>query len=175
MERALDNTFMIRQATIHDLTTLAALFDGYRQFYERSSDLAGAHNFLLDRFRHAESVIFLASVGEQALGFTQLYPSFSSAAMARVYILNDLFVREEARGAGVGQALMRVAVEFARAAGAVRLTLSTAITNTRAPGRLRSLRLETRSALLRLQPAALKESPGSGMSGMGRKQTRPAD
>jgi len=130
----MENTLTVRQATIDDLPALTPLFDGYRQFYERPSDPAGAHAFLLERFQHAESVIFLGFEGGRALGFTQLYPSFSSAAMARIYILNDLFVREEARGTGVGKALMRAAAEFANSAGAVRLTLSTAVTNMRAQG-----------------------------------------
>ncbi|AEG94343.1 GNAT family N-acetyltransferase [Ramlibacter tataouinensis] len=133
------NELAVRQATIHDVPALVPLFDGYRRFYKRPSDPAGAHAFLLERFQHAQSVIFLAFDNEQALGFTQLYPSFSSAAMARIYILNDLFVREESRGIGIGKALMQAAAEFARAAGAVRLTLSTAVTNTHAQGVYESL------------------------------------
>ncbi len=122
----------VRQATILDLPQLVPLFDGYRQFYERPSDLAGAHAFLLERFRHAQSVVFLAHEGGVPVGFTQLYPSFSSASMARIFILNDLFVNEDVRGKGVGRKLIGAAAEFAKAAGAVRLTLSTALTNSRA-------------------------------------------
>lgn len=123
-------TVSVRQATILDLHELVPLFDGYRQFYKRPSDVAGAHAFLLDRFKHAESAIFLACEGSEPVGFTQLYPSFSSASMARIFILNDLFVREDARGKGVGRKLIGAAAEFAKAVGAVRLTLSTALTNT---------------------------------------------
>jgi GNAT superfamily N-acetyltransferase len=36
----------------------------------------------------------------------QLYPSFSSGAMARIFILNDLFVAPEARRRGAGSALL---------------------------------------------------------------------
>lgn len=130
----MQDALTVRQATIHDLPVLVPLFDGYRRFYQRPSDPAGAHTFLLERFRHAQSVVFLAFKAEQALGFTQLYPSFSSAGMARTYILNDLFVQEDARGSGVGTALMRAAADFATATGALRLTLSTDIANTRAQG-----------------------------------------
>ena len=59
--------------------------------------------------------------------------------MARIFILNDLFVREEARGKGAGRKLIGMAGEFAKAAGAVRLTLSTALTNTRAQAVYESL------------------------------------
>ncbi len=132
-------TITVRQATLFDLHELVPLFDSYRQFYERPSDMAGAHAFLLDRFKHAESTVFLAHEGVEPVGFTQLYPSFSSASMARIFILNDLFVREEARGKGVGGKLIGMAGEFAKAASAVRLTLSTALTNTRAQGVYESL------------------------------------
>ncbi|SCX47336.1 GNAT family N-acetyltransferase [Variovorax sp. EL159] len=128
-----------RQATILDLQELVPLFDGYRQFYERPSDVSGAHAFLLERFRHSESVIFLAHAGSEPVGFTQLYPSFSSASMARIFILNDLFVREDARGKGVSKKLIDAATEFARAIGAARLTLSTAVTNSHAQAVYESL------------------------------------
>jgi len=80
-----------------------------------------------------QSVIFLALAPDgSAAGFTQLYPSFSSASAKRIFILNDLFVDTAARRGGVGRALLEAAADFGRSAGAVRLTLSTAHTNTSA-------------------------------------------
>ena len=120
----------IRQATLDDLDTVAPLFDGYRQFYGRSADLPLARSFLFERLVHRQSVIFLAFATQQrAVGFTQLFPSFSSVSAARVFILNDLFVCQDARRCGVASALLRAAADFGRAAGAVRLQLSTATTN----------------------------------------------
>jgi GNAT superfamily N-acetyltransferase len=119
---------MIRRATIADIDVLVPLFDAYRQFYRFPSDLDGARRFLLDRFEHSQSIIFLAD----SVGFTQLYPSFSSGAMARIFVLNDLFVAPEARGKGVGAALLNAAAEYGRRAGAVRLVLTTEVTNTTA-------------------------------------------
>ena len=84
---------LVRQAVLADLAVLAPLFDGYRQFYGRASDPAAAEAFLRARFDHGESVLFLATDDSgRPLGFTQLYPSFSSVSLARVFILNDLFV-----------------------------------------------------------------------------------
>jgi GNAT superfamily N-acetyltransferase len=121
---------LIRAATIFDLDLLVPLFDSYRQFYGKPSDLAFARKFLLERFQHAESVIFLALAEDgTANGFTQLFPSFSSGAAARIHILNDLYVRPEARRKGIGAALLAAAARFAKASGAVRLTLSTEVTN----------------------------------------------
>jgi len=68
----------------------------------------------------------------KALGFTQLYPSFSSVSMARTFILNDLFVVPQARGMGVGKSLLKTARDYAARIGAVRLSLSTSIDNSAA-------------------------------------------
>ena len=119
-----------RQASAAHLDLLVPLFDAYRQFYRQASDQDGARRFLRARLERHESVIFLAFRQAAAIGFTQLYPAFSSGAMARIYILNDLFVAPEARGLGVASALLRAAADFGRAEGAVRLTLSTELTNT---------------------------------------------
>lgn len=120
----------IRQATLADLGELAPLFDAYRQFYDQGSDLATARAFLLARFEHGQSTVFIAHDGEQAIGFTQLYPSFSSVSLARTFILNDLFVDAAHRQRGVGSALMAAAKAHAQTLGAIRLTLSTARDNT---------------------------------------------
>jgi GNAT superfamily N-acetyltransferase len=126
----------VREATVEDLNLLVPLFDAYRQFYRQPSEPDRARRFLLERFEHSQSVIFLSfegtAEGTAATGFTQLYPSFSSGAMARIFILNDLFVAPEARGRGAGLALLRAAAEYARGAGAARLVLSTELTNTTA-------------------------------------------
>ena len=122
----------IHRATVADLDALVPLFDAYRQFYRQTSAPEQARQFLLDRFEHSQSIIFLALAGAAAIGFTQLYPSFSSAAMARIFILNDLFVTPEARRSGVGSALLQAAAEYGRHTGAVRLVLSTELSNTAA-------------------------------------------
>src|SRR5262252_9213069 len=120
----------VRQATIADLDLVAPLFDAYRQFYRKPADLALARKFLLERFQHNESIIFVV-VGEEGagVGFVQLYPSFSSGAAARILILNDLFVTPNARRTGIGALLLRAAADYGKAVGAVRLTLSTELTN----------------------------------------------
>ena len=114
---------------LSDLPVLAPLFDAYRQFYGRAPDLAAAESFLRDRFSHGESVLFLAFADNEPAGFTQLYPSFSSVSLARSFILNDLFVVPGQRRTGVGSALLRAAVDYARSLGAVRVTLNTDIQN----------------------------------------------
>ena len=124
------SSISIRQASVADLDAVAPLFDAYRQFYGKPSDPDLARAFLLERFAHDQSVIFLAQDRDgAAVGFTQLYPSFSSVSAARIFILNDLFVAPAARRQGTASLLLRAARDFGRSAGAVRLILATAVTN----------------------------------------------
>jgi GNAT superfamily N-acetyltransferase len=121
---------IIRQAQLEDADAVAPLFDAYRQFYGKSSDLDLARRFVSDRLANAESTIFLAvDTSGKPVGFVQLYPSFSSVSAGRVYILNDLFVVPDARGRSVARKLMDAAALFARERGALRLSLSTGKTN----------------------------------------------
>ncbi|OQW30220.1 MAG: acetyltransferase [Nitrospira sp. SG-bin1] len=120
----------IRRATLHDLNRLVPLFDAYRQFYGQPSDLIIARQFLSDRFVRNESVVLIAEDGAgRAVGFAQLYPTFSSILVAPMYVLSDLFVIPDARRRDVGTQLLKSAAETARANGAVRVELATAITN----------------------------------------------
>lgn len=126
------NTLSVRQAMLSDLNALVPLFDRYRQFYGKVSDPNAARLFLLDRFNHGESSLFIAEKDSNAMGFAQLYPCFSSVSLARTFILNDLFVDARYRRQGVAKLLIEAATEYAASLGAIRMTLSTAIANTEA-------------------------------------------
>lgn len=119
----------VRQAVLADLDQLAALFDHYRQFQGQATDLAAARDFLRARFDHGESIVFLAHDGEQPVGFAQLYPSFSSVALKRVFLLNDLFVAAAGRRKGVATQLLAAVEAYAWSLGAVRVTLNVARSN----------------------------------------------
>lgn len=132
IERTIENPEPVvsSRASLEDLDSLTSLFDAYRMFYRQASDRATAREFLRERLSHAESVIFLARTERgDALGFTQLYPSFSSVSARRIWILNDLFVVPEARQRGVARILMARARRFASETGALRLVLETAEDN----------------------------------------------
>jgi len=123
---------IVRRAGVLDLADLVPLFDRYRQFYGQPSDLARARLFLAERLDRGESVVLMAFDGDDAVGFVQLYPSFSSVRTARVAILNDLYVDPVRRRSGAGEALVRAAVAHARQDGAAGLVLQTAVDNTTA-------------------------------------------
>lgn len=89
------------------------------------------------------SVIYIAmdAVGN-AIGFTQLYPSYCSVAAEPILILYDLYVKKEARNSGVAKALMNQAQQLAKKTGASRIDLETAIDNTSAQSLYESLGYE---------------------------------
>ena len=138
-----DSALTVRHAGLPDLEPLAMLFDAYRRFYEQPADLALARDFLRARLEHGESTIFLAETdspsGRAAVGFCQLYPTWCSVEAARIFVLHDLFVAPQARRGGVGRELMLTAQAHASAAGAARIDLSTARTNTSAQALYESL------------------------------------
>ncbi|WHY75166.1 GNAT family N-acetyltransferase [Neobacillus sp. WH10] len=123
---------LIQKVTINELDSLTELFNLYRVFYNQKSDVNSARKFLTERILKEESVVFIALNGHESLGFVQLYPSFSSVSMQRSWVLNDLFVKETARGQGVGEKLMKTAIEFAKETGAKGVLLETAKDNTTA-------------------------------------------
>lgn len=120
----------IKQADHDGLSQVAHLFDQYRQFYGQESDLAGAQGFISERIELDDSVILVAQVGGDLVGFAQLYPTFSSVAMRRVWILNDLFVLPDSRRQAIGRRLLDAAVQHAQSTGATRVVLATEVGNT---------------------------------------------
>lgn len=117
------------KATIEDLEGVSNLFNLYRMFYQQASDLEGAITYIKDRIENKESVIFVVKDNQDYVGFTQLYPTFSSISMKRAWILNDLYVDSNARKQGVGELLLHKAKEYAAETGAKSLSLSTATHN----------------------------------------------
>ena len=99
----------IVKATVEHINDLTPLFDNYRQFYKQASNLEKARSFLLNRINNNESVIYIAYLDNKAVGFTQLYPLFSSVSMQPIYLLNDLYVDATIRNKGVGQQLIKAA------------------------------------------------------------------
>ena len=129
----------IRRAHQDDLSSLATLFDLYRQFYECPADLDAATNWIQHNMEAQRSVIFTADTGSELLGFTQLYPALCSVDLVEYYVLYDLYVLERARRQGVARALMNAANEWAREQGAARLDLETARDNGAGQALYRSL------------------------------------
>jgi GNAT superfamily N-acetyltransferase len=119
-----------RKAVLPDIENLSRLFDKYRVFYEKQSDLTSVEHFLTERIRKEESAIFITENSENKLvGFVQLYPIFSSTKLQRLWLLNELFVDECFRGKGISIQLIARSKEFCKETKACGLLLETSKTN----------------------------------------------
>ena len=141
----------IRRATVDDVDAIVPLFNHYRMFYQQPSDEALAHGFIGERLQRGESVIFLAEVGGKVVGFTQLFPSFSSVRAGRAFVLNDLYVDIAVRRLGVARSLIQAATDFARTDGAIRLELETDHDNRSAQALYRHMGWELYEGTLRFR------------------------
>lgn len=122
----------IIQATLEHLDLLTPLFVKYREFYGELPFPDSSRAFLEKRLSREESVIYLALPDDddgKLLGFCQLYPSYSSLSLKRVWILNDIYVAEDARRQLVADHLMQKAKKMARETQAVRMRVSTSANN----------------------------------------------
>lgn len=113
---------------------LLEMWRAYQAFYG-VSDVDEARNrahIAEIRENPALGHIHVALVEGAPAGFSTLYYTFASTRACKVAILNDLFVLEERRRAGVGRALLEHALGFARERGLRYVRWSTAESNTAA-------------------------------------------
>ena len=96
----------VREAKLSDLENLSGLFNSYRMFYGKKSDLKVANEFLRSRIENKDSKIFVCDLNNELSGFVQLYPIFSSTRVSKYWLLNDLFVDIEKRGKGYSKLLI---------------------------------------------------------------------
>ncbi|WP_415328482.1 GNAT family N-acetyltransferase [Chryseobacterium sp. MMS23-Vi53] len=118
-----------RKATIQDIQQLSELFDQYRVFYHKSSDIPAAEKFLTERIKNNDSEIFVAENEGKLVGFVQLYPLFSSTRIQRYWLLNDLYVNENYRGKGFSKELIEESKELAKFTDAAGILLETGKSN----------------------------------------------
>jgi ribosomal protein S18 acetylase RimI-like enzyme len=122
----------ITRAGLTDVADAAPLFSAYRVFYGQAPDVDAAAEFLTARIERDESIVLLARDDGRVVGLVQVYPAFSSTALAPIWILNDLYVDDAARGSGVVDQLLEATATLASEAGCVAVELATQHTNTRA-------------------------------------------
>ncbi|WP_281637669.1 GNAT family N-acetyltransferase [Flavobacterium marginilacus] len=123
---------MIRKANIQDLDQLTNLFDQYVVFYKNPSNYEKHYAYLKERLENNEAVIFVAyddAYPDKIIGFALIYITFSSLALNRILILNDLFVDPSARKKGIGEQLITQTEAFAKELGSPTIRLRTAKNN----------------------------------------------
>jgi GNAT superfamily N-acetyltransferase len=110
----------IAPVTPRGLEDLLPLIADYQRFY-RSPDIGDERNrAFFSRFLDpSEAGMLLAAHRDgEPLGYACLHWSFTSLIPAETVLMNDLFVRAEARGEGIGRALIEAATAVARERGA---------------------------------------------------------
>jgi ribosomal protein S18 acetylase RimI-like enzyme len=118
----------ISRATLSDLAQLHGLVEKYRAFYKQPEN-EKTLSYPEERIKNEEAIVFIARLDGVAVGFTLLYPTFSTVSLSNIWLLNDLYVEESARGNGIASELMDVAESAAKQAGATRVFLRTANDN----------------------------------------------
>jgi GNAT superfamily N-acetyltransferase len=118
-----------------DLDDLLPLMRGYCDFYKvnpSDEDLLALSRALIEDSER-EGVQLIARVGDgRAIGFATIFWSWSTSDAARLGIMNDLFVAEDARGGGHADALIEACRGECASRGIERLAWQTAPSNERA-------------------------------------------
>lgn len=129
MTEQIVNNVEIKQIDITEANLVVGLFNQYRVFYKQFSDMGMTKAFIDARLENNESIIFVAIDENKPVGFTQLYPKYSSVKLIKNWILNDLFVDIDYRKQGIGEGLIKVAMDFAKKQGSTFIQLETAVDN----------------------------------------------
>jgi N-acetylglutamate synthase-like GNAT family acetyltransferase len=119
----------VREAKLSDLENLSDLFNSYRMFYGKKSDLKVAEEFLRSRIENKDSKIFVCDINNELSGFVQLYPIFSSTRVSKYWLLNDLFVDIKKRGKGYSKLLIERSKELVIESNACGMMLETEKSN----------------------------------------------
>ena len=119
----------IREARKSDLDQLSILFDAYRMFYGKESNIDISKNFLESRLSYKDSEVFICEFNNILIGFVQLYPLFSSTRVSKYWLLNDLFIDSKYRGKGYSKLLIEKAKELVKDSNACGMMLETEKSN----------------------------------------------
>jgi len=126
------------------LDQLISVVEEYRLFCGSSSSPDETRKFFSNLIDSEASTIFIAidDSTDTIMGFVNLYPSYSTLALKRLWILNDLGVSTRFRGQGIAKALIEKVISFAKSTDSVRIELKTNITNDKAQSLYKDLGFE---------------------------------
>ena len=115
--------FLIRPAVEADTPAILALIRGLAE-YERAPEkvLCDEPRLRASLFgEKPDAEVLLACVEEQAVGLAVFFHNYSTWWGRRGVYLEDLFVRPEMRGKGIGKALLKTLAKIARERDCARL------------------------------------------------------
>jgi len=107
--------------------TLLPMIAAYQGFYEVDDIRTSRNRSFFRRFISPSDrgLLIGAWQGDCLVGYACLYWHFSSTRAVETVLMNDLYVDEQARGRGVGRALIAASAAVARERGAPHLEWST--------------------------------------------------
>ena len=126
-----DERLAIRPVAPEELERVLPLFADYQRFYGvKAPDIQAIGEFLRGFVAPSDRGELIAAWNEgRAVGFANLYWTFSSVAAAPIVLLNDLYVVEGQRGAGIGRRLIEFSLRRTAERGASRLEWRTELDN----------------------------------------------
>ena len=121
----------IEPVTVEQLDALLPLIAAYQRFYEVDDVDDDRNRAFFSRFLapSEDGMLIAAREGSEPLGYACMYWHFTSLVPAETVLMNDLFVTEDARGRGVGRALIEACAAIGRERGAHHLEWATAPDN----------------------------------------------
>lgn len=121
----------IEAVSAEQYEALVPMIAAYQGFYEADDIRDDRNRKFFRRFiaPSDDGMLIAAWRGEELVGYTCLYWTFSSVQAIETVLMNDLYVDSSARGEGVGRALIEAAADVARERGCSRLEWSTAPDN----------------------------------------------
>ena len=123
----------ITLATENDLADVLPLFGQYQRFYTGDIQTNDQNRAFLRHFLGDDGQLLVARDADgTAVGFANLYWTFRSTTAEEHVLLNDLFVATDARGGGIGLALIEAARAVTRERGSATLSWMTALDNRKA-------------------------------------------
>jgi GNAT superfamily N-acetyltransferase len=126
----MSGTFLVRSAVRADFPQWAPLWEGYNRFYERVVP-AEVTEMTWSRFFDAYEPVhaMVAEENGRLLGLVHYLFHRNTAMIGPTCYLQDLFTHGDARGKGIGRALIEAVYERAKAAGSPRVYWMTHETN----------------------------------------------
>ena len=125
----------IRSATEHDLAALMPLLRAYCHFYGTAPEDSGLERMVRALISSTDGEGFLLVAedeSDEVIGFAACGWKWSSLRAARIVVLEDLFMAEQARGRGYADALIEATADVARRHGSPAVTWLTKEDNRRA-------------------------------------------
>ena len=135
---------VVRLATEEDAADVARLVSAFRDWQSRDAPDDALIESTVRRLLADPNTDFLIA-GEPATAVCQLRYRLSVWTGTEDCCLEDLFVRDDARGSGLGRALVEAALERARERGCARIHLDTGEANAAALALYRSVGFESGS------------------------------